>query len=1188
MARAESTSGCFGSKLRVPRIWCWGDAVHAELETLSGVARRFLNSRLPAEGGDWWTTTVLDVLSVQQRLHAQEAGWTSLDDLDLAALLRVTDRNWELLKRGGYLAYESRNWLKEALTVRNRWAHSAPGREPDARQRHRDVDTVLRLAIALDAPSQDRSRLESSLTAALAMLAPSGEDRSAPQKAKPEGLAAGAQVRLVARPEIVGVVMDSSSTGPAARYRVFMEGTVQTLFAEQISEIVTPDSSQEVIPAATMHRTLSAHQLLKPSSRLLYSLNAGRVDYEPYQFRPVLKLVQADRPRLLIADDVGVGKTIEAGFILKELQARQELQSVLVFCPKSLVTEDKWRSELKRFSEDFINLDGPSLRQGIADTFLDGQWPARYRKVILPYSLLDEAAYFGSRKRKGLIDLDVWPKFDLVIVDEAHNIRNTETWRYRIVKQFVDSAEAAVMLSATPVQTRSQNLFTLLNLLRPDLVGTVRDFEQMGRPNPFLSKAAAAARRGGDGWQLSAAEALFEALSTDWGSTVVRSDPRLREVVDLLSSDVGGDDVRVQAVRGLEALNTFSGLISRTRRRDIGDFTTRKPETVEVEFTCPQADVYRDLLDLSRRITAARLPGVPAEFLLSTLQRQASSCLLGLAPLIEDVLHRRLGMDVETLAEDEPPVDPALLAEFSPEIRNLAQRAAELGPADPKFDRLLRIVRDKATMPNRRLIVFSTFRHTLAYLDRRLRDEGVQVAMIHGGTSDDDRRALRGRFKIDGASPEAIDVLLFSEVGTEGLDYQFCDAMVNYDIPWNPMRVEQRIGRIDRRGQTSEVVAISNFVTPGTIDAVIYQRCLERIGVFRQSLGGSEEILGEITSEIRSIAENLSLTDEERADRLQQLADNKIGRLHEQEALEKQESQFFGLAVQRSDQQGVDEATSPWLTPSRITDLVSGYLATVDPTRTIRFKDGVATLRPTDAVRARLLRDLATHALPGTDYLAWERWLRGKEPTRTLAATPQNVGDDPATTELLGLAHPLVRAAAASARQIGMRRVSLAARSDRLAVGVYPFGIFAWRRLGDRDDHQVTIVAADVSAQVELAALLPFATDAEGPVSDGRDAEVEERHFELWADARVAHIESARSGINARQASLAATHRARVRQLEEQFQAADNAKIRIMREAERRNADADYRERDSALQASLQGCDLLSEPIIIGTLDVRP
>ena len=155
--------------------------------------------------------------------------------------------------------------------------------------------------------------------------------------------------------------------------------------------------------------------------------------------------------------------------------------------------------------------------------------------------------------------------------------------------------------------------------------------------------------------------------------------------------------------------------------------------------------------------------------------------------------------------------------------------------------------------------------------------------MIHGGTPDEERVELRSRFEKPREDSDSLDVLLFSEIGCEGLDYQFCDCIVNYDLPWNPMRVEQRIGRIDRVGQTSESVAIVNLITPGTIDADIYERCLVRIGVFERALGGSEEILGEITREIRNIAENYSLSEEDRRAKFQQLADNKIRLIQEQE-----------------------------------------------------------------------------------------------------------------------------------------------------------------------------------------------------------------------------------------------------------------------------------------------------------------
>lgn len=158
------------------------------------------------------------------------------------------------------------------------------------------------------------------------------------------------------------------------------------------------------------------------------------MDFIPYQFRPVLRFIRSDRPRLLIADSVGVGKTIEAGLIMRELQARRDVRSILVICPRPLVTERKWENEMKRFEERLTPLDGRTLRYCVDEMDKEGVWPDQYQKVIIPYSLLDESLLYGTgpdarKKRKiGLLNLDPPPRFDLVIVDEAHHIRNQDTF----------------------------------------------------------------------------------------------------------------------------------------------------------------------------------------------------------------------------------------------------------------------------------------------------------------------------------------------------------------------------------------------------------------------------------------------------------------------------------------------------------------------------------------------------------------------------------------------------------------------------------------------------------------------------------------------------------------------------------------------------------------------------------------
>ena len=176
--------------------------------------------------------------------------------------------------------------------------------------------------------------------------------------------------------------------------------------------------------------------------------------------------------------------------------------------------------------------------------------------------------------------------------------------------------------------------------------------------------------------------------------------------------------------------------------------------------------------------------------------------------------------------------------------------------------------------------------------------------------------------------PEALDILLSSEVGCEGLDFQFCDFLVNYDLPWNPMRIEQRIGRIDRYGQMSPTVVIVNLITSGTVDAEIYERCLTRIGVFQHAIGGCEEILGEITKELNKIEESFELTVEERASRLKQLADNGIRRMNEEAELETKQAELLGLNIPNQKwQKEIESAENYWLAPSALQRCVILYLA---------------------------------------------------------------------------------------------------------------------------------------------------------------------------------------------------------------------------------------------------------------------
>lgn len=1005
--------------------------------------------------------------------------------------------------------------------------------------------------------------------------------------------ALGTMVRLVARPEVVGVISGSRDIGGVLRFDVFHDNGVHGYFASQIIPI-TIGSKLEIISAAALRTGLTSELLRDKNTGYLHARNVGRIDYEPYQYRPVLKIVQADRPRILVADDVGVGKTIEACLILKELQARQRARTVLVICPKPLVVDEKWRNELKRFDEDFVHLDSSGLRFCLEETLREGEWPARFAKCILPYSLLDERLLVGSdgsggAYRVGLVDLAPGPHFDLVIVDEAHHIRNRSTFAYQNVQRLTASADAVVMLSATPLQTDSQDLFTLVNLLRDDLVPTERDFTQMLEPNQYLYEAVEAARAGLEEWQGDVLKALDGALGTVWGDQVMKFDPRTGLVRDLLSSEPEDARARIRVVRALEDLNTFSSIVTRTRRRDIGTFTTRNPRAPLVRFTTEQEGVYNAVLALGRRIVELQAPGMPVEFLLSMLRRQAASSISALAPLAEQILENRLNkIEFSEMGEDAPDSDeiPPFKADLRHEIGRIGRLAADLeGLPDPKVDVLQQVVADKQGDDNNKVLVFSTFRHTLRYLENQAHGWNVRVAVVHGAVPDEDRHAFRRRFKLPKGNPEAIDLMLCSEVGTEGLDYQFCNTLVNYDIPWNPMRIEQRIGRIDRRGQQSESVTIINILTQGTIEAEIYERCLLRIGVFHRALGGSEKILGDLTTGLRKIADDLAISELEREARLRQLADNEVARIQELESLEDQQGALLGLTTE-SFESRVAEASSEWLEDDKISGLVRSYLNSVIPNRRINLQPGkVAVVRLDDEAADRISEDLRA-GVGGDPRL--ERILR-RPPLVLRLTTDAELAADDDDVELLGATHPIVLAAAQHAALSGVPMASLRVRSELVPPGHYAVAVHSWTRFDSHDTLTLRYVSTDPSVEAAADTLLAMAVDGDphARLSPIQAEALEQRHHAEWQSARDKHVARARAAGVQRVASLRTQRDRQLRVVKENASKVNDAKIVKMRMSELAAIQDKFDRLIDQHERAVNGSDLMTRPLAIAILEVE-
>ncbi len=1178
-------------------------------QVLQGATREltiFLEKVLPDLFEDWWKKAVLNSLSYQQRRRMEQSSLKSLGALDLAALLRVLDQNWYQISNKLGLTSEARHFVKEMQTIRNRWAHATTEGFP-IEDVYRDLDTLQRFAAVIGADDTLIQEVRSSKTALLAKeMESSGKGEAVSpipsQVANKDGteFAPGQIVFVKSNPSIRGAVVSVLPGGPESRFKVFVGGEIQTFYTSQLQAEDIRGAEAEIFPCEQFHAYLTALQIRYPGLSTLYSLNTARIDFIPYQFRPVLRFIRSDRPRLLIADGVGVGKTIEAGLILRELQARRGIRSVLIVCPRPLVTERKWMNEMKRFEERFTHLDGGTLRYCINEMDLEGVWPEQHQRVIVPYSLFDEVLLYGSgpdgkrKRKKGLLELDPPPRFDLVIVDEAHHIRNVDTFSHKAVRFFCDHAEAVIFLTATPIQLGSNDLFVLLNTLRPDLIIDQESFAHMAAPNPFINQAASLARSQESDWPARTLEALEQAAATSWGQAILRHNPNFIRLRSMLSEGTVSTEERVQMITDIEAMHTFAGIINRTLRRDIGDFTIRKPETVVVPFTPAQQHLHDELLRVQAEIFGKLHGDINVKFMMTTIRRQAASCLYGLVPFLEDILNRHLDeLSWEEADNTEPVPQGDAVGPIQSQIQIILERARSLDPDDPKLGALRNIIRDKQRLPNNKVMLFSSFRHTLNYLHNHLNADGFRIGMIHGGTPDEERIMLRSRFEKPRENMDSLDILLFSEIGCEGLDYQFCDCIVNYDLPWNPMRVEQRIGRIDRNGQKSETVAIINLVTPGTVDADIYERCLLRIGVFNSALGGSEEILGEITREIRGIAENFTLSEEDRRAKLQQLADNKIRLIQEQEELEQRQMELFGIRLPEEQmRKEIEDASSFWLSPASIRRLVTLYLqrACGKEQEFILNEKSLKTLRLSQDARNILFRDFQQLPRQNTTvYREWENWLKGGDPHLPVTFESDCATEHPEAAFIMPL-HPLVRQAAISFNM--KKRVVAApkAQSSDVLPGRYEFAIYQWRFHGIKEDLVLRPVASTEAVTLHLSRLLEKATDLAADVSREVDPAcwdtLDGQHYNLWSDARVKHRQRTQDLAEFRRESLTTSHRARIALLEEQLKQASNEKIQKMRQSQISAAEADYARRIQDLDIAIERADIVAEPVAYGVIHI--
>lgn len=456
-----------------------------------------------------------------------------------------------------------------------------------------------------------------------------------------------------------------------------------------------------------------------------------------YQERTVRHALKELGGRALLADEVGLGKTIEAGIIIKELLLRGLAKKVLILTPASLVTQ--WQDELAaKFHVNF-----QVAKQS-------GDW-ARLPRIV---ASIDTAK--SSQNMSEIHGI----KWDLVVVDEAHKLKDKKTLNWKLVnavpKRYI------LLLSATPFQNDLMELFNLITLLKPGQLYTEREYK-----TKFLKR----------------------------GSKREAKDPEL-----------------------LQAL--LRQVMVRNRRGEVGvRFTDRIPETKHLKMFAPERELYENATAFGREYFGQLYGGAAGLVAVGYLKQLGSSSLSFRDSLVKNIMPRaqETGNSVILAAAER--------------LVKLADGARE----NIKLEALLQSLLSHAD----KTLVFTQYRGTQDYIAARLRVEKIPHVLFNGSMNAEAKDRAIGEFKREAR------VLLSTESGGEGRNLQFAFRMVNYDLPWNPMRVEQRIGRLHRMGQTRDVF-ITSLACEDTIEDYLLRLLETKLNLFRLVVGEVDGILGKL------------------------------------------------------------------------------------------------------------------------------------------------------------------------------------------------------------------------------------------------------------------------------------------------------------------------------------------------------
>ena len=717
----------------------------------------------------------------------------------------------------------------------------------------------------------------------------------------------GQRVRIKTAPDRIGVLTDDvQEIAGKKRWLVQFADGPQRIPERNLELVQENESLDDLIHkgnygrASNLRAAITHARLTGRLADVIYSMESTNTEFYAYQFKPVLNFLDSPSNGILIADEVGLGKTIEAGLIWTELRARMDANRLLIICPA--VLREKWAAELlHRFGvrADICNagellkkLKDNSKREGKLAVIasIQGIRPPRGWRTE------DNSKKSNAAQLARFIDDESTLRelFDCVIIDEAHYLRNQESQTNKLAKLIRPATKYIVLLSATPIQLKSEDLFNLLNIIDGENFEFKRAFDDVLTANRPLMSLASILRSG-----KCTVEDLVDGLKNCIAHPLLGSSRQLMDLHDNPPKAEVLDEVnyRIRLANRLERVNLLGSIISRTRKRDVQvNRVTREPVAPIIEMNVVEREFYNAVTDGVRRY--CQQYGLFEGFLLTIPQRQMCSSMPAAfrawkrkANLYnDDIVYETTGgginLDFSSIDIEDNKVGP--LNQLLIDIIATVGSYEQLKQADSKYEVLVQLIRNYwKENRNCKIILFSFYRETLHYLHERLQKDGISSAVVMGGV---DKEKILSEFR-DESGP---DILLTTEVLSEGVDLQYSSALINYDLPWNPMRVEQRIGRIDRIGQEKDRILIWNFFYKDTLDDRIYNRLFERLDIFKNSLGDMEAILGEKIRRLTFELLSHDLTPEQEIERIEQTTAAIANEKQNQEYLE---DQAAGLAA---------------------------------------------------------------------------------------------------------------------------------------------------------------------------------------------------------------------------------------------------------------------------------------------------